>query len=1549
MAIEPESSVFLRALTKWINKIQVTPEFRVSPSEFYNATLGTYSRDPTKRIPGELIYNGTPEVVGNQKEKKPDEFNATLGGFQISTFLASNEAKQLGVKLFEDDYFVGFMLNMYSNIKVYNDGTSKSYSYGTPDIFTKDNRTFLVKISDCVNVPARPASRCNWKYGIFETKQDIENYDNFLKDRIAPVFLGSTSDKPYLPELLIEHLGQDPKFEDASRRRLFLLMGGQYYGQNDRLYLNIMEAKDETPYSNIPKAVRDYWKKHYPLAAQLEKPPSTPQNVALKELLGAEPSLQTFAKIISHGLEGKTFSSKIKSIQNYNDPNFVVPEPAFATTGPSNKVLITAVFPKYIPLKEPRDLKTLTDFALGQTDPGVLVLIGRRKPDSDDITYLGNFPRIKTTGFRAAGTTFLLSKAASLSSVEASGVPVLPTNIESTDVVGYVVRDATGDLTKGVVEAAVYDNWRNRQIVGPPVGELFDIPKENTILDFQPSKNTNKLAMALKTAVATEVGETVQFDFQSDEWVNTIYAPLESVNSVISKEYAKLQKRLQIYEQIFSGKEVDEADKEANTKNLTLENYDVDDPDKEEYRLQLWIDAINVASLKTIEWIRLSQTNATVWVRWLSVLHLVNKNKNKDQIAQILKDTNLQKGKPSDQSKRAFKIELPNPPTPAPDPLSPDEAKKRLESRTKNIDQCLISTNIEPLKLAYRRLIATEIQQVNNDPSYFTIHKKTHPGYDPVATPYGGRFHLLSHSDGKHSTIPNLLTAPVGDKIRPFLNATPDIQSALTPKIRLYRVTTEGSKDVETEFVFNNFITKQESNGLKDGNKIQKGRGGGIKSFSFSYEGGTPATAKKDINAELVLYFQSFGELTKTRYANNRKYRYIDLLLYPTNGTTQADKSTAGDDSIHPAQYNPTSFRIRADVGWNIRNGKDDPFKRMIEARGMDIDDFNQSLRLINKTFLLNMIDHDIDFRNDGSVEIKITYAAYIESMSRTTKANALSTPQIEFFKRQANKEIEDVLKEEKCSPEELNSVRALQSRNEINYTKAAQGSIVKRLITRGLQRTVVFSESEVKEYLKDFATAPPELKGDISLNATATKDQREVHFYFLGDIVHTIMDCLYEPVSKLSKSYDPKKDNTLEFITRAPELEKYSILLSSFIYSDFNTNPGKPGINSANIADMPISVQYFNEWLVDNVIKSERKIYPLTDFIKDILRALVDLITDACINRQIDTSLMFQTMQLRAIGVKKGEAYYDPIENIRISGRNITSTSMDMGPVDTSLNQLVYVDEVYKHDSKKAQTKPKKAGNNLDDKKTRQSKTEKADSLPLKSGDFLGSKRVPIEGYYNYTLIYPVSPTLSTGHNGVGIRTKDENEGTYHFVIGSDKGLLKNVKFTKTDMAYLREARYYNQGNYGLLQLGAVYNVELELFGNTLFYPGMEIFIDPRGFGPDWNPVVGGRNRSVANALGIGGYHIITKVNSTISPSGFTTTITAVFQYSGDSGSKNVAIDGETTSVSKKTKVSQPSPKKPAVKCVEIYQNALKHSVDLEKAAAKTKRNKKGVIPSKP
>ena len=128
--------------------------------------------------------------------------------------------------------------------------------------------------------------------------------------------------------------------------------------------------------------------------------------------------------------------------------------------------------------------------------------------------------------------------------------------------------------------------------------------------------------------------------------------------------------------------------------------------------------------------------------------------------------------------------------------------------------------------------------------------------------------------------------------------------------------------------------------------------------------------------------------------------------------------------------------------------------------------------------------------------------------------------------------------------------------------------------------------------------------------------------------------------------------------------------------------------------------------------------------------------------------------------------------------------------------------------------------------------------ALPIRTDNLHAKGLLPLvqvedkslKEHTKYTLIYPVASVSSLSHRGTGVRRLDEKRGLFHFQIGLNKGLLKNVKFSKTDMAYLREARFFNQGANGLLQLGAVYNVELELFGNTIFYPGMEIFIDPHG-----------------------------------------------------------------------------------------------------------------------
>ena len=173
---------------------------------------------------------------------------------------------------------------------------------------------------------------------------------------------------------------------------------------------------------------------------------------------------------------------------------------------------------------------------------------------------------------------------------------------------------------------------------------------------------------------------------------------------------------------------------------------------------------------------------------------------------------------------------------------------------------------------------------------------------------------------------------------------------------------------------------------------------------------------------------------------------------------------------------------------------------------------------------------------------------------------------------------------------------------------------------------------------------------------------------------------------------------------------------------------------------------------------------------------------------------------------------------------------------------------------------------------------------LPLKS-DVTGAGS-DISNLYNYVVIYVDLPKVDT--NKRGDKNSDGKQGIFHYQLGRPEGILKKIKFSKSDMQYIREARFFRHGHDGLMQLSSVYKVSMDMVGNTLYYPGMEIFIDPRGLlgaGSEFDPTIGFKDGtpSIANKLGFGGYHIVTRVNSSIGPGKFTTTVDALFSYSGD------------------------------------------------------------------
>ena len=773
-------------------------------------------------------------------------------------------------------------------------------------------------------------------------------------------------------------------------------------------------------------------------------------------------------------------------------------------------------------------------------------------------------------------------------------------------------------------------------------------------------------------------------------------------------------------------------------------------------------------------------------------------------------------------------------------------SEKQIEERQVYLKQCALLLNMDKMKMAYQKeLVARAGTNL----------------YDNLIIP------LDVEENNSKSKVMNKLVAPKTDDIAAFLKMGPDIQSALQPKIRLFKVFVDSADNEnlkEVEIVFPHEMEKEDDlYSLRNYDFSFKGGACGIKDFTFKLEGTNPATARKDIQATLTLFFQNFKEFVRERHVGSlfgsksgEKWRYVDLVLLPVSSKVTGDAK----DVTHPFNYDPSDYRIRADIGWQIR--RDIPFGELTNTGRMGKTfrkDLAKSLEKINKSFYLNRVGENIDFRNDGSVEITIDYQAYLESELRSNRLDALMTPELAKEKAIINEEHNTIISEGICdeNKERYEEILATYSAVEEDFVKRAHRSITQRLLDRDLMHYCYLAEADRNEFAKngfffgkpkiylpkeaivekteeDFKiTTKKKAEDDEALKKDATykdvfldstlekfitppisKEGTLITFFYLGDLMHVALDCMRSI------------DNPNELLS---QFKKTKILLAPFDYYDQQNN-----LKTININEIPIATEYFFEWMNQNVVKEDKRTYPITLFIRDICnKMIVELMQEICINKKAEKSIRFQTTNILGI-------------NSKITDLERFSES-----------RAVNVSKAYKEGD-----------------------------MPF-SGEI--SPGLTITHVENFFVVYPVIPIDGTNHSGVGDWSADGQEGIYHFVLGKESGILKNIKFNKTDIAYLREARFYQSGFNGLSQLGAVYNCTLELYGNTLFYPGMQIFIDPRNIGgTDFDPTL---KTSTANFLGIGGYHQINRVECSLGPGRFNTTIEAQFIYSGDGAGRVIGV----------------------------------------------------------
>jgi len=765
-------------------------------------------------------------------------------------------------------------------------------------------------------------------------------------------------------------------------------------------------------------------------------------------------------------------------------------------------------------------------------------------------------------------------------------------------------------------------------------------------------------------------------------------------------------------------------------------------------------------------------------------------------------------------------------------------SEETIKQRQKNYKQCVLLLNLEDLKTDFDKKLKSDSSLKKSEEEYLDpLHRE---GY------YNNRFYMVQAGDQTNpdqNRIINKLKLPKAEQVRSFLNMTPDIHAALMPKVRLFKVyfNKENKKYITHEFPFPSSNSKDRINKLfENSTSIDRGEGLGIKEFSFSFDGETPATATKYVRAKLTLFFQSFQDFVKERTVvdgdKTFTFRYLDLFV----NTKFCPRS--GENSFSPLYYDPTFYRLRADVGWAGRN--DEEFRNILSKRGLKSEDFNNALALTNKTFYLNLVDHNVDIANDGTVTVTADYVAYIEGVLDSNRMNALVDREVKKVQEKYVKEFEEsLINPNKACDEEgrrrlKNAINALDG----GAVENTRQRLVRDLILHNKLYTVNIDKPSLNQFRRrEFFTKTPRIQRKEKIKSAPAEgipdnkgidetwsfidskfvqdadyqNNSKIYFFYFADLVYFLAECMYD-----------EQGNQL------PEVENVKLILSSFVITD----PFK-GDQLINIGQIPVDLETFTEWYDEHITKKEIDNLSVIAFIKRFMFYLVsNVFNESCINQDLIKRLMFQTTNILAV---KGD--YDA-----------------MDPMWDLEGPIIDVDTSY--------------SNGL---------------LPLKTA-VEGSGTTDVRNLVSYLVVFPYY--RQANHSGRGVRSIDESNGVYHFDIGAKQGLVKTVSFSRTEIDGLRESRMFTQGANSLLQLSSVYRCSMKMIGNTLLYPGMEFWLNPFGIGglefgfPQTG--VGTENApNLSNIMGIGGYQQVLKVTSTISSGKFETDVEAHYVYSGEEG----------------------------------------------------------------
>lgn len=719
-------------------------------------------------------------------------------------------------------------------------------------------------------------------------------------------------------------------------------------------------------------------------------------------------------------------------------------------------------------------------------------------------------------------------------------------------------------------------------------------------------------------------------------------------------------------------------------------------------------------------------------------------------------------------------------------------------------------------------------------------------------------------------------------------------------------------------------------------NKFLRGMDIGVKSFNWNFIGSDPFTATREVEAELKLFAQSFPAFIVERDgrviagsnaqtdAQRRKYRFVDLVLVP-------DCRNPDKREKNYKNFSPECYEIRVEVGYN---GGDKTFGTFA-----DDGEFKEAINCHTDILSLVPQSHSFEYGDDGSVSLNIklrgrldaimtdkgmnvllplggvadtikvnttdlsrylnhkppytlteidsvigtlrekkppeSFKEIIEELETIKRKVILSSKQ--FFTSHIYDRLEDggAIFNYTMSPAENAAFLNWQTKNTKNLPDAIDFNAVVNGAKSGTITGVVDSIASNQETQEALTKLIDNLKNDP--NAITSKEQ--IAYMFLGDLIAVVTDSIvgdssfavssvitrvndtitglgveqnvrtnlqafsdaatisgegFDPttitIGQRSGTFSPRAASIFSGKKTAQNIHKNLRIILGNIKVSLK-RPGVPKEIDINLADIPVSVEFFLKFMADNVLSKDILDYPYFHFMNDLIAAVVgNMLGTECFGGLTDASVRAQTLVINSRKDISGSKFYD--------------VDPDLGYRVIDLSKITLE-------------------NNLVD----------------NCGD--ASSRADLFEYF------VISVSIIDDKKLNGKYDPDIKQGIYHLAYGLDRGLVRSIKFNKTNQEFLPEARFASEGGLLLNQLSNAYDVTVEMVGSNLFRIGQLVYIDAEvlGAGPSWADVGEDENRqrSWANIMGLGGYHLITEVGNSITSDGtFVTTIKARWQSGG-------------------------------------------------------------------